>query len=442
VSILRVSPEVVTAAAGNLENIGSAMSAANVAAMAPTTGLVSMAADQVSAAVTAAFTSHAQQYQALGEQAAAFHTQFVRTVSSGALAYLSSEIANAEQALINAVNGPAIALLGHPLIPTRAAVGQGAGSVVSATTATSASGAVSTSTAASGTTAASGGTTASTGTAATDATAASAGTTASTGTAATDVTTASSGATVSTGTAVTGVTAISSGSGTVVTAGTIGATDATTVGTAVGVDTGTTVTATPVATAPVIDPVTGVAVTGATGGTATLLDSAPATIPLINTNTPFGPVSLTLSGTADLITGQVTIDSGSIALPAPLALSFDALGPYYLAMNSLQHSGTAFVSAMQHGNVLGAANALFFAPTNAMGGFFFGHDTISQTVAAPGGSGYTSVGFQVPVGGLLSPLQPLTLTLTPTGGAPTNVALDGTQVGGFVPGLLSLFPGF
>lgn len=462
-SILSVSPEVVTAAAGSLENIGSAMSAANSAAAAPTTRLVAMAADQVSAAVTAALTSYAQQYQALGLQAAAFHAQFARAVSSGALAYLSSEIANAEQVLINAVNAPAVALLGHAVIPTGPVGGHGGGTVSAGVPATTTSGTVGTTTAGSGTSAASGstgiatsgtttatsgGTTVSTGTAATDVATASSGATVSTGTAATDVATASSGAVISTGTALTGVTATSGGSGTVVTTGTIGATDATTVGTAVGADPGTTVTVTPVSPAPVvepvtpapvIDPVTGVPISGATGGSATVLDSAPATIPLINASTPFGPLSLTLSGTEDLFTGQITIDSGSVALPAPLALSFDALGPYYLAMNSLQHSGTAFVSAMQHGNVLGAVNALFYAPTNAMGGFFFGHDTITQTVPAPGGFGYTSVGFEVPVAGLLSPLQPLTLILTPTGGAPTNIALGGTQVGGLLPGLLSLF---
>ncbi|MCV7195350.1 PE family protein [Mycobacterium angelicum] len=456
---MNVSPEVVTAAAGSLENIGSAMSAANSAAAAPTTRLVAMAADQVSAAVTAALTSYAQQYQALGLQAAAFHAQFARAVSSGALAYLSSEIANAEQVLINAVNAPAVALLGHAVIPTGPVGGHGGGTVSAGIPATTTSGTVGTTTAGSGTSATSGSTgtatsgtttatSGSTGTTVSGTTTATAGgTTVSTGTAATDVTTASSGAVVSTGTALTGVTATSGGS-TVVTAGTSGATDATTVGTAVGADPGTTVTVTPVAPAPVvepvtpapvIDPVTGVPISGATGGSATLLDSAPATIPLINANTPFGPLSLTLSGMEDLFTGQITIDSGSIALPAPLALSFDALGPYYLAMNSLHHSGTAFVSAMQHGNVLGAVNALFFAPTNAMGGFFFGHDTISQTVPAPGGFGYTSVGFQVPVGGLFSPLQPLTLILTPTGSAPTNIALGGTEVGGLLPGLLSLF---
>ncbi len=126
-SFVSVVPDIVTAAAGNLADIGSAMTAANAAAATPTTGLVAMASDEVSAAVTAVFSSHAQAYQNLGAQAAAFHDQFVRTLSGGAGAYVATEIANAQQNLLNAVNAPAAALLGQPL--------PGAGSVATASNA-------------------------------------------------------------------------------------------------------------------------------------------------------------------------------------------------------------------------------------------------------------------------------------------------------------------
>jgi len=124
VSFVSVVPDIVTAAAGNLAEIGSAVSAANAAAATPTTGLVAMANDEVSAAVTAVFSSHAQAYQNLGAQAAAFHDQFVRTLSGGAGAYVATELANAQQNLLNAVNAPAAALLGQP--------SPGAGSVATA----------------------------------------------------------------------------------------------------------------------------------------------------------------------------------------------------------------------------------------------------------------------------------------------------------------------
>ncbi|MGO9511979.1 MAG: PE family protein [Mycobacterium sp.] len=115
-SFVSVVPDIVSAAAGNLADIGSAMTAANAAAATPTTGLVAMASDEVSAAITAVFSSHAQAYQNLGAQAAAFHDQFVRTLSGGAGAYVATEIANAQQSLLNAVNAPAAALLGQPLL--------------------------------------------------------------------------------------------------------------------------------------------------------------------------------------------------------------------------------------------------------------------------------------------------------------------------------------
>jgi hypothetical protein len=111
-SFVSVVPDIVSAAAGSLEGIGSAMSAANAAAAAPTSGLVNMAADEVSAAVTAAFSSHAQQYQALSARASAFYDQFVSTLNSGAGAYVGTEIANAQQNLLNAVNAPVQGLLG------------------------------------------------------------------------------------------------------------------------------------------------------------------------------------------------------------------------------------------------------------------------------------------------------------------------------------------
>ncbi|WP_281280108.1 PE family protein [Mycobacterium pseudokansasii] len=387
-------PDVMNAAAGNLAEIGSAMSAANAAAAPPTTGLVAMAADQVSAAVTAVFATHAQDYQALSAKMVAVHDQFVRTLSNGAGAYLGAEIANAEQNLLNAVNGPALSLLGHPLLGTVAGSGAAAATGGSGTSATAAS-------AQSAGWSVGAGLSSATGATATGATATGATATGATATGAT-----ATGATA-TGATATGTTA-----------------------------TGTTATG---ATA------TGATATGTTGGGAMVPLAgltAPVSVPLVSTSTPFGPVALTLNGTVDLTTFQVALDSGSIALPPPLALGIDALGPYYLAATALQNSATAFGNAMSSGNPLAAAGTLFFAPVNAVNSFLFGHDTITQSMAAPAGLGYSDVAFSVPVGGLLSPLQPFTLTLTPTSGTPTSIALGGTQVGGLVPGLLGLFSGF
>ncbi len=77
-SFVIATPDVVTAAATDLAGIGSTVSAANAAAAGRTTGILEAAADEVSAAVTALFGAHAQEYQAASAQASAFHDQFVR----------------------------------------------------------------------------------------------------------------------------------------------------------------------------------------------------------------------------------------------------------------------------------------------------------------------------------------------------------------------------
>lgn len=114
------APELMTAAATDLANIGSKISSANAAAAAPTTGVVAAAADEVSTAISGLFSAYAEEFQTLSGQASAFHEQFMNLLNGSATAYLSTEIANAEQALINTVN--ASPLLGQPLNPTGASV--------------------------------------------------------------------------------------------------------------------------------------------------------------------------------------------------------------------------------------------------------------------------------------------------------------------------------
>ncbi|OOK69234.1 PE family protein [Mycobacterium kansasii] len=107
-------PEIVAAAASDLENIGSSISVANAAAQWPTTAVLAAGADDVSAAIAALFSTHAQAYQTLSAQAAAFHAQFVRTLNAGAGSYAAAEAANASplQPVVDAINAPTQALLG------------------------------------------------------------------------------------------------------------------------------------------------------------------------------------------------------------------------------------------------------------------------------------------------------------------------------------------
>jgi hypothetical protein len=94
-SFVSTQPEDLTAAAGNLQNIGSAVTAQNAAAAAPTTGVVPAAADEVSALTAAQFTVQAQLYQAVSAQAAVIHDMFVSTLGTSAGSYAATEAANA-----------------------------------------------------------------------------------------------------------------------------------------------------------------------------------------------------------------------------------------------------------------------------------------------------------------------------------------------------------
>ena len=94
-SFVTTQPEALAAAAGSLQGIGSALSAQNAAAAAPTTGVVPAAADEVSALTAAQFAAHAGRYQAISAQAAAVHDLFVNALGTSAGSYAATEAANA-----------------------------------------------------------------------------------------------------------------------------------------------------------------------------------------------------------------------------------------------------------------------------------------------------------------------------------------------------------
>jgi PE family len=93
-SYVSAAPEMMTSAAADLATIGSDLSAAHTAAAASSVAVMPAAADEVSAAIAAVFGSYAQGYQTLAGRVAAFHDQFVQTLSAGAASYASTEAAN------------------------------------------------------------------------------------------------------------------------------------------------------------------------------------------------------------------------------------------------------------------------------------------------------------------------------------------------------------
>jgi hypothetical protein len=98
-SFVTALPAMLASAAGELQSIGSGMVVGNMAAAAPTTGVVPAAADEVSALTAAQFAAYAQLYQAVGAQGTAIHELFVTTLATSADSYAATEAANAAPCL-------------------------------------------------------------------------------------------------------------------------------------------------------------------------------------------------------------------------------------------------------------------------------------------------------------------------------------------------------
>src|SRR5262249_26408688 len=128
-SFVIVAPEMLAAAATDVESIGSALGAANAAAAAPTTGVLAAGADEVSAAIASLFSGHAEAYQALSAEAALFHPQFAKSMSAGGAMDAAAEAAAASplQSVLDGINGPIQAATGRPLIGNGTAGAPGTG---------------------------------------------------------------------------------------------------------------------------------------------------------------------------------------------------------------------------------------------------------------------------------------------------------------------------
>ncbi|MCV7090639.1 PE-PPE domain-containing protein [Mycobacterium interjectum] len=88
---LVAQPEIFATAAQDASTIGWAINDARVAAAGSTTNLAAAAEDEVSAITAQLFGSFGQEYQALLQQAAAFHGQFVATLAGAGNAYAQAE---------------------------------------------------------------------------------------------------------------------------------------------------------------------------------------------------------------------------------------------------------------------------------------------------------------------------------------------------------------
>jgi hypothetical protein len=100
-SFVTTTSDMMTAAADELQTVGSALAATNTAAATPTTGVLPPAADSVSARAAALLDAHAQQYQAFSARAEAFQNQFVQNLIAARNAYTEAEASNTAAMQLN-----------------------------------------------------------------------------------------------------------------------------------------------------------------------------------------------------------------------------------------------------------------------------------------------------------------------------------------------------
>ncbi|MGA8327905.1 MAG: PE family protein [Mycobacterium sp.] len=94
-TFVTAQPEMLTAAAGQLQQIGVIVAARNAAAATPTIGVVPAAADEVSALTATQFSAHATSHQTVSVQACMIDEMFVRMLAASGDSYASTEAANA-----------------------------------------------------------------------------------------------------------------------------------------------------------------------------------------------------------------------------------------------------------------------------------------------------------------------------------------------------------
>jgi DNA-directed RNA polymerase subunit F len=94
-SFVATNPEMVSAAADNLQSIGSVMNEQNDIVIGRIAEITPAAADEVSALTAIQFSAHAVQYQAVSAQAAMVRELLVTTLQAAADCYAATETANA-----------------------------------------------------------------------------------------------------------------------------------------------------------------------------------------------------------------------------------------------------------------------------------------------------------------------------------------------------------
>jgi hypothetical protein len=117
-----------------------------------------------------------------------------------------------------------------------------------------------------------------------------------------------------------------------------------------------------------------------------------------------------------------------------IQLPLDAVGPVITSTTALGQSGTTFLNAVLAGNPGAAMAALRDAGPSVGSAFLYGHNTVS--VPLPSDISGTSLFLNIPFGGVLADVQPITVTVTFGGDfpdlAPFTIPFP-MEVGGIIP---------
>lgn len=146
--------------------------------------------------------------------------------------------------------------------------------------------------------------------------------------------------------------------------------------------------------------------------------------------------------------GVGAVLGGAAIFGLPMQLGFSILGPPFAMANGIAQGATAFGAAAQTGNAMGMLNAIGDMPAYALNGLLNGQLLVDLplpiAVSAPlAGTVVVPAVAHVPFDGLLTPPEPLTVTI-PAGvlgiTVPITSTLGGTEFGGLYPTLLNAIP--
>jgi hypothetical protein len=156
--------------------------------------------------------------------------------------------------------------------------------------------------------------------------------------------------------------------------------------------------------------------------------------------------SVTADFAVDLVGSSATL-TGDAVFGLPLQLGFAVLGAPFATLDGLATGATAFSTALQAGNALGALNAIGDTPAYVLNGFLNGQVMVDLqlpvTVTTLGLTFTLPATAHVPFDGILTPPQPLTVTVPLNAfgiDIPINATLGGTEFGGLLPTLLNTVP--